>query len=67
VEHTAKWVGKLGHVDAMFFVFQTEEEKRVGVMNVGIKMHRHREFDINRTVKILQKLQTGQVNLDSEF
>jgi len=67
VEHTAKWVGKLGHVDAMFFVFQTEEEKRVGVMNVGIKMHRHKEFNIEQTVKILQKLQTGQVNLDSEF
>ena len=67
MEHTAKWVGKLGHVDGMLFVHQTEEEKRAGIMNLGIKTHRHKEFNIEQTCKVLQNLKTGQPNLDSEF
>lgn len=67
VEHTAKWVGKLGHVDAMYFINQTEEEKLLGIMNIGTMMHRHLEFNAKKTVTVLQKLMVGQANLDSEY
>jgi len=67
VEHTAKWVGKLAHVDAMFFINQTEDEKKAGVMRMGTMMHRHLEFNQKDTVTLLQKLMVGQANLDSEY
>lgn len=67
IEHTAKWVGKLAHVDAMLFINQTGEEKKAGIMRIGTMMHRHIEFDQNRTCTLLQKLMVGQANLDSEF
>jgi len=67
VEHTAKWVGKLGHVDAMFTLNQDDIQKVAGVMNVGIMLHRHKEFNPEAAVTILQKLMVGQANLDSEI
>jgi len=59
VEHTAKWVGKLGHVDAMLTLNQTDEQKFAGVMGIGIMLHRHRKFDQNAVVTVLQKLMVG--------
>lgn len=67
VEHTAKWVGKLAHVDAMLTLNQTSEEKTNGVMRVGVMMHRHNDFNDEMTVTILQNLAVGQANLDSEY
>ena len=64
--HTARWVGKLGHVDGMITLNQTPEEKRRGVMRVGMMAHRHEDFDEGDSVTILQQLTLGQVNLDSE-
>lgn len=66
VEHTAKWVGKLAHVDAMLTLNQTSEEKTNGVMRVGVMMHRHNDFN-DEMVTILQNLTVGQANLDSEY
>jgi len=62
-KHTARWKGKLGHVDAMYSLNQTEEEKARGVMRIGIMAHRHQEFMQMETCTILQQLALGQVNL----
>jgi len=67
VEHTAKWVGKLAHVDGMMTLNQTDEQKESGIMGVGWMLHRHKKFDANATVTVLQKLMVGQANLDSEI
>lgn len=67
IEHTAKWVGKLGHVDGMLTMNQTDEQKTLGVMGIGIMLHRHMKFDPNAQVTVLQKLMVGQANLDSEL
>ena len=66
-KHTARWIGKLGHVDVMLTLNQQEEEKKAGVMRIGIMEHRHRFFLENQTVAILQKLGAGQVHLDSQI
>lgn len=65
-KHTARWVGKLGHVDAMWTLNQTREEKLRGVMRIGQMAHRHEEFDEDSSCTILQQLTLGQVNLDSQ-
>jgi len=66
-KHTARWVGKLGHVDAMISLNQTEEEKIRGVMRIGVMVHRHEDFEEHNSVTILQQLTLGQVNLDSQM
>lgn len=66
-KHTAKWVGKLGHVDAMLAMSQTDAEKRRDIIRVSIMLHRHRKFDENAFVTLIQKLDSGQFHLDSEF
>ena len=65
--HTARWIGKLGHVDVMLSLNQTEEEKEEGKMRIGIMEHRHKFFLENRHVTILQKPDMGQVHLDSQI
>jgi replicative DNA helicase len=64
--HMSKWIGKLGHVDMMLTVNQSEEEKRRGLVRMGIIAHRHRDFDRAATVMLLQQLSLGQTNLDSQ-
>ena len=64
-KHTARWSGKLGHVDMMLTINQTEEEKRCGVMRVAIMEHRHAEFFETNCCTVLQNLKTAQVHLDS--
>jgi hypothetical protein len=66
-KHTSKWVGKLGHVDAMLSLNQTRQEKEMGVMRIGEMMHRHKDFNDADSVTILQQLATGQANLDSYY
>ena len=66
-KHMARWVGKLGHVDIMATLNQTEAEKLLGRARIGIIAHRHADFTPSANVTILQKLKLGQPNLDSEF
>jgi hypothetical protein len=66
-KHMARWVGKLGHVDVMMTLNQTEAEKLLGRARVGVIAHRHADFSPSLTVTILQQLKLGQPNLDSEF
>jgi len=63
--HTAKWVGKLGHVDAMLALNQTEAEKDIGLMRISIIEHRHKKFLETDNCYILQKYEAGQAHLDS--
>jgi len=63
--HTAKWVGKLGHVDAMFALNQTPPEKEKGVMRVSTLEHRHKDFIETDNCYVLQKYSSGQAHLDS--
>ena len=65
-KHTARWVGKLGHVDAMIALNQTSEEKEMGVMRISFMVHRHEDFFEEANCIVLQNLALGQVNLDSE-
>lgn len=65
--HTAKWIGKLGHVDAMFALNQTPEEKMMGLMRLSILEHRHKHFVSTQNCYILQKLSVGCFHLDSYF
>ena len=66
-KHMARWVGKLGHVDVMATLNQSEEEKLLGRARIGIIAHRHANFTPSSNVTILQNLKLGQPNLDSEF
>ena len=64
--HTARWVGKLGHVDVMLTLNQTQMEKLQGVMRVGVMLHRHQDYS-DKTCMILQNLDLGQMHLDSDW
>ena len=65
--HTARWIGKLGHVDAMLAISQTEEEKRMGRSRLSTMLHRHKDYDPGSTITLLQKIALGQVHLDSDY
>lgn len=65
-KHTARWVGKLGHVDGMLALNQTPEEKEMGVMRISWMVHRHEDYFEEANCIILQNLALGQVNLDSQ-
>ena len=64
---TAQWIGILAHVDAMFSMNQTPEEKRKGVMRIGKIAHRHEDFDTDQDCYVLQALELGQFHLDSQI
>lgn len=61
----AEWIGKLAHVDAFLSLNQTKEEKKKGVMRIGLLAHRHREFHEDEKCTILQAFSLGQTHLDS--
>jgi hypothetical protein len=65
--HTARWIGKLGHVDAMLAISQTEEEKRMGRSRLSVMLHRYMDCNPSSTITLLQKIALGQVHLDSDF
>ncbi len=67
LKHTARWIGKLGHVDAMYTLNQTDEEKHNGIMRIGTMVHRHFDFSESKQCAILQNLNVGQALLDSEM
>uniref|UniRef100_A0A6M3L2U9 Helicase n=1 Tax=viral metagenome TaxID=1070528 RepID=A0A6M3L2U9_9ZZZZ len=64
-KHMARWVGKLGHVDAMLTINQTSAEKRSGYSRIGMLAHRHMDFDEDKQCYVLQSLDIGQFYLDS--
>lgn len=66
IKHQARWVGKLGHVDVMLALNQTEKEQRKGLMRVSILAHRHKKFSPSHNCYVLQNLDLGQPHLDSE-
>ena len=59
-------IRKVAHVDAMFSLNQTPEEKKAGVMRIGVVAHRWKDFHELSHVIVLQQMATGQVMLDSE-
>jgi replicative DNA helicase len=65
VSHTAKWIGKLAHIDVMLALNQTPEEKAIGLMRMSVIEHRHKRFIETQNCYILQNLSVGQPNLDS--
>ena len=63
--HTARWVGKLGHVDSMYAISRNETEIQHGIMRMNCLAHRHKEFNPNEQVLVLQSYNSGIVVLDS--
>jgi len=64
--HTSRWVGKLGHVDVMYVLNQTEDEKKLSIMRVGVMLHRHMQFSESDQVRVLYQFELGQTVLDSD-
>lgn len=60
-------IRKFAHVDIMYGLNQTREEKETGVMRFSIMAFRHDEFSIRRKVMVLQSLKLGQPFIDSEY
>lgn len=58
---------KMAHVDMMFSLNQTPQEKRRKIMRVGLVAHRDRDFDEFNQVMVLQQLDAGQPFIDSEW
>lgn len=56
---------KYGHVTKFMTLNQTPEEKRDGVMRIGTMFVREDDFDIERTVTVLQNLRIGQPYMGS--
>jgi len=65
-EDTAEDIRKLAHVDELFGVNQTPEEKEQGMSRIGMIAHRHEEFRYVGEVMVLQSLALGQPSLDDE-
>ena len=66
-KNTAEDIRKLAHVDALFTLNQTKEEKKAGVMRIETLIHRHEESTEKGQVLVLQNLKLGQPFLDSEW
>jgi hypothetical protein len=58
---------KLGHVDAMVGINQTDAEKAAGVSRVVVTAQRYEGFSMLRQAILLQQLSVGQWCLDSDF
>jgi len=65
-ESISEWIGILGHVDIFMSINQTKEEKRNKQVRIGLLGHRHMDFNEDETCVVLQQLDLGQVELDSE-
>jgi replicative DNA helicase len=66
-KHTAEDIRKLAHIDALFVLNQTVQEKEKGVMRMETLIHRHDEAAEKGQVFVLQQLALGQPFLDSEW
>jgi hypothetical protein len=63
--NTSEDIRKLAHVDLMAVLNQTRFEKRKNIMRFGVIAHRHRNFDEQMAIKVLQQLELGQPYLDA--
>ena len=66
-DDTSEDIRKLAHVNALFTLNQTEVEEVMGVMRVGVAVHRHKKSFERRNVMVLYQLEAGQPFLDSEY
>jgi hypothetical protein len=64
-EDVAEDIRKLAHVTHMVALNQTADNKRQGVMRVGMLANRHDEFFVDSEVVCLQQLSIGRPYLDS--
>lgn len=55
----------LAHVDILYSLNQTDDEKDENKMRIGLLAHRHRKFSKKKQVEILQQFETGQFHLDN--
>jgi hypothetical protein len=63
----AEDIRKVAHVDVMISLNQLEIEKRRGVMRLAVIAHRDKDFYQLGQCFVLQQLELGQPNLDSEY
>lgn len=66
-KHTPEDIRKLAHVDAMWTLNQTEQEKIACITRIGLLNHRHKEFNKRMQAIVLQQFEAGQFHLDSEL
>jgi hypothetical protein len=66
-DDTSEDIRKLAHVNAMFSLNQTETEELLGIMRVGVTVHRHKKSSERKNVIVLGNLSVGQPILDSSF
>ncbi len=66
-EDTAEDIRKLAHVDMIFALNQTPDEKEFGVSRISVIAHRHEEFSFTGEVMVLQSFALGQPWLDDEW
>lgn len=55
---------KLAHVDITLTINQTDSEKEVGMERLGIIGHRHKTFNKNQTLLLVNQFELGQLGLD---
>ena len=55
------------HVDALYTLNQTPEEKKDGVMRIGMAAHGWKDFNEFDQIKVLQQLDFSQAILDSGY
>ncbi len=58
---------KFAHVTAMYGLNQNPDEKRIGIMRINTLLLREGDFNIDKPVYILQRLQMGRPFLGSFF
>uniref|UniRef100_A0A6M3IJZ0 Putative helicase n=1 Tax=viral metagenome TaxID=1070528 RepID=A0A6M3IJZ0_9ZZZZ len=59
-------IRKFAHVDAMFGIHQTPQEKKRGIIRLSVLGLRDDDFDSTQQITVLQDLSAGQTVLDSE-
>ena len=64
---TAEDIRKIAHGNYWIALNQTPQEKRKGIMRIGLIAAREEDFDQYKHVMVLQQLKLGQPNLDSEM
>lgn len=63
----AEDIRKVAHVDMMISLNQLPDEKRFGIMRIAVIAHREKDFNQLSQCMVLQQLELGQPQLDSEF
>jgi hypothetical protein len=66
-KHTQGTIKRLQNVDVELTLNQTEDEKEQGVMRIGVLLNRHDASKEKGQVYVLQQLELGMPNIDSEW